>query len=1243
MARIADTFLFRAEAARLDWYRIAVHQAPKGRQIDTGAGKAAFDQRALRTRTADIHLTWGCAAGLGVPLGPFTVWTRAKTAPVLEGVEPFTYQAQGGTGLWWGGREAAFVEVTCTVDDPSRAVALFLYRTSSSLHDMVAATAVPAGSGPTVTLRVRTSGAIGAVLVNGSLTGMQIEPLDVVVNADGWKPVELVGLPVDQPWAGTTYDARDQGPLTAPVPPVEAAIDRLLRGGPPVGWWPFTQSGHPAPPWTAPDPKLLVEEVRADLLPQILELYDGGTPEFEQTLITHQHAVAGPQLGGRTSSLDTTVDLGPWPLLMVPALTDPFLNLATGFGSAYVGERLADGQIAVGCSDFLVTADYEALAPPRGGGGEMAAYAPSPEPHAVVPDPTGLLIGRDGLVPPPVRDAPWRESVRAAWDRRPVTAGLGRMTESAVARFLPASGNPAESLLPPRAAGGFRPFAITAEAAAADRVAFVDGAAEIPIGSGGRQVGYAVAVSDIFGVWSAWRDVAYIGDEPGPQPPRIVSLTLETSYAGTTTCPGRLAVELSTEWLERTPTAIEIVALAFPMATPAAPPPAGLAPGNPTPAGCFRRDLALTFSGDQPTGGGCTVRTLGPDGETPMPAGPGQGDGGRRYAVVADVSLDFSTVARWGVQVWTRRTLAVGASPSSWSPDTAHPAIAVAASPVPVVPLPPPAPPGVPLGSTLDAQGCSHVRVHWSVPGGADVRTCVVWEVAETALRQRCALSTPPPPTDLPGLRLAALWAAYDALSPGDRRNAFRRLREVDGATRELDVTLPKGSTDIHLFVVTTQTTSGVESLWPAGPGAAHEHLQAVISPRLRRPAPPLVRSSVAADGTVTIALEAASAVPVSHFRLLRTRSEAAARSSDSMGPPFDQAAVDTMAPTATDALTGQPVYTATWTGVFPSAWDAWLVRAVAVPVDSVPVQGVRGLLSEASDVISLLVPPGPPDLAPLIGEIWGADHRGVVVRSSTTAPPWATSLGTSRVGGQAGAATVPLVGFAIVEETALVTPPAAAATDEVLQRGARSAGRSPLALWFTRPVAADPVAVTLRVADPLGRVVEQTLTVPGWVPPPPIHLTLVDSFAIAGRGVVLRLACDAPITADTPYVMEIRAVKGPRRFPPLGAVLELPHPAPAIVPRPIEEARIVRDDALHDLLLPLHGQSMSAAFPLAEIPSGTPPFSPRAAIQVVRAAAGGSAGQQAYTVLVPLTAPIRVDVAVAAAEGGRVSVVATL
>jgi len=1222
MARRADSFTFRAQAAQLNWESIVKRLWGAGRgKLDHRATRP--DDKTLRLHSMDIHLAWACSADLGVPLGPFTVWTRETNQDKLTSVPAATFSRPEGVGLWWGGVEAACVEVSCDVLDPSKPVGLFLVRTAPSLYDTVAAAAVtPAG--PTATIRLRCSGATMAVLVNGSNPVVAIQTLESVVNDPSWKPLEIVGLPVDQPWGGTAYDTGDQGPVSALVSPQEAAMMRLIRGGPIAGWAPFTQSGHPAPDWAAPDPKLLVKEVRKDLLPEITRLYDGATREYQQFALTDTRLVDGPQQGGRTSSLETTVDVGPWAMLMLPAMSDPFLNLATGFGSSYCVEPLDPSQIAVGVSDFLVTATYASLKPPHKGPAEMAAYSPRAVSHLMVPDPTGLTAVRAGLVAPPEPDLTWRESITLGWDRLTVTAALGSVTESAVARFDAAAGSPAESLLPKRDSGGWRPFTVSPDKPEGqpgnDRVSVSDGAAEIALGSGGRHVGYGVAVSDIFGIWSSWRDVAYNGNEPGPEPPRVISLALQATYAGSPSCPATLDTEISIEWAERTPAALELVALFFPMALPNSVPPAGLSPTAALPAGCFRRDLGLTFSGDVPAATGCTTVSLNADGDQPMTPGPGQGNGGRRYGLHAPIPLlDFGTTNRWGVQVFARRTLLVGSSPSPWSPDATHPALTNAASPVPVIPLPPPAPPGVPMGSTLDAQGCSHVRVHWSLPGGADVRTIVIWEVAEASLRQRCGLPSRAPDTDSPGVRLAALWAAYDALTPTQRRNAFRRVRELGAGTSELDETLPKGSTDIHLFVVTTVTTSGVDSPWPSGPGAPHEHLQAVIAPRLRRPGPPLARSSVAADGTVTIQLYAASAVPVRAFRLLRTRSEVAARSSDTMGPSFAEPTVDTPTPVGTDPVTGQPIYTATWTGAFPPSWDEWLVRAVALAVDTVPVAAVRGLPSEAGDVVSFLVPPdGPPDLAPLTFELWSGDHRGIVVRSSTTVPARALPLGSHRFTATAGEQIALATPIEDLAETPLTTAPAAAATSAVLERGTRAAGHSPVALWFTRPVATDPVEVTLRLVDPLGRSAEQSVTVPGFVQPPVFHLNVVGVTAVAGRGVVVQLACDADASAEPPYVMGIRATQ---RFHGFGS---LRAPAGPFA-RP-----------------PLFGRTLQGTFPFDEIPLEALPFRPGAVIQVVRRRRSTPPHQGNYAVWVPLVAPVSVAISVISPDGARVSVTAT-
>ena len=159
MARLADSFLFRARAARLDWVEIATRQAAGLREYQLRGADGLADPKQTRLRSMDIHLTWACTAELGVPRGPFTVWIRKRAASKLREVEVRTFFRPEGLGLWWGGVEAALVDITCDVVDPSRPVAVFLYRTSPSLYDAVAAKAVQPGGAGTVTFRIATSGA----------------------------------------------------------------------------------------------------------------------------------------------------------------------------------------------------------------------------------------------------------------------------------------------------------------------------------------------------------------------------------------------------------------------------------------------------------------------------------------------------------------------------------------------------------------------------------------------------------------------------------------------------------------------------------------------------------------------------------------------------------------------------------------------------------------------------------------------------------------------------------------------------------------------------------------------------------------------------------------------------------------------------------------------------------------------------------------------------------------------------
>lgn len=1165
--RLAAPLLFRGEGAVIPWSAMFKDHLVGASHVEGLDPDLLRRQReAVAERPGEVHLRWMCAQELGVPYGPFTVWTR----PARDALKDARFQVRpdsdgDGLRMWLQGETAAVIEVRCDASDPSRPVGLFATLAGAGLVMAVGAAAVMPDANGQARLLVRCSGATSALLVNGRNPSVRIVPLQDIVEDKNWEQVEIVGLPVDQPWAGTEYDASPQGLVTDLTDPRDAAVRRLLRGAPPIGWFPATETARAAPVWKAADPDALVDEVRTDLLPRIEDLYQPGMTPMETAAIRRAFAVDAPQQGTKVSSLPAKAELAPFALLGLPACADPFLALATGFGTAYpVGN---EDRVQVSRQDFLVTAYYART--PLSDDVELAAFIPAPGLHGQVASPSGLVAGRSGLVQPETRDSPWRETVAVSWNRPQATAALGRSTGTALARFdAPAAGAPAESLLPPRASGGWRPLLPGPDgpqgAPGFSRSAVVDAAAVIPLGSGGRSVGYAVAVEDVYGVWSRWEDALYTGDEPRPPAPRVISVRVDTTYAGSSTCPATLVVELAVDWADRTPAGVDLAANFYRMPALSTPPPL-VPPPAPIPPGGFARGIALTFVGDVLSGPEVTVEALDEDGVSVVDPGPLQGDQGRRYRITdAMPTLDFAATARWGVEVWARQSVVVLAGEGPWTPDLAHPALASAASPVPVLPMPPPPLPGVPLGSTPDAQGRSHARISWSLPGGPDPQAVVVWEASETAVRQAAGVAQRAPEGTVPGQRLVHLRAAYDGLSPERRRSVFRELLRLPGSARSTDTVLPKGSTDIHLYAVTTVTPSGVDSGWPTGP-VPHQLLRAFMAPRMVAPAAPRLTAEIGAAGAVTLSLTGGSRVPVATFSLYRTRSANAARSVNTMGPPF--ATVAAVAPplgTAPDPETGELSYAASWSGTFPASWDDWFVRAVAVPVDTVPEEAVRGQRSAASGAVTLTVlPPAGPDLAALTAEVWGPDNRGVVVRTSTSAPEKVTAFGPHRLRSVAAGVAAPLqpLGDLALDPS---SPPASApapGASPLTVRLARAAGTTPLAVWFRRADATRPVDVEVSLADPLGRVTTRTLTVPGVTPPPPVVLELVDSFRIAGRGVVVLLRSPAPADTDPPWRL-----------------------------------RIVAATALGPL-----GRREQATFALPDIPVGQQPFGRNAVIQATR------------------------------------------
>ncbi|QTE30075.1 hypothetical protein [Pengzhenrongella sicca] len=1096
MARIANPSVFRAEAVMIDWNALGRAQQEAGGHVGDAPP---------RTR-----VSWACHGSLGVPHGVFTVWYRrpkaAKLVPSRNPVQSYGSQSL----LTWTGT-AGRVIVQGTVSDPGRPVTVKLCWGAPTPESVVAATS-RTGNG-TLSIDLRTSGATCALVDNLTSPVVSVQPLADIVNADDWTPYELIGLPVDGPLGD--YDGAKQGMLAALTDPTSAALDRLSRGAPPLGWFPVLPSGVIAPDWLTPDLPRMVAVLQAALLPQLGDLYQPGLPEHDQSSITRPTIVPGP--GETTIGVGPTtqIDAAPWPMLAIPTQTDAYLNLALGFGTAYP-PMPSDVVIAVlPPPEFLVTATY--TAGPTidvfgqvigvGPAGEYAAYAP-PVLHGATASPLGLTAARYSLNAPTGIDQPWWENVRLTWPRPIVGAGWGRVTAQAYCRYPTGAGQAEPGCEKNDDWGGWRIGSVPS-ADSAGRTSVIDPYAEIPLGSGGRHLGFGVAHDDIYGVWSPWVETHLDTTEPGAALPILANPALTARYSGSASaCPAHLRVETMLEWSQRTTTGVELTAVLYPMVGPYSPTPPGVGPGV-APAGCRTASWSYTFAGDLPTGVGCTVTPLDQNGYDatqtvpPVPITPGTGQGDpRRFRTDVDLApLDFTGTGRWGVVIWARRATAVGPSPTGWvASDPDRWVIATAGSPVPVVPqvviLP-----GVPLGSMPDAAGSSHVRIAWGAPPNAPVKNWVIWGTSEQNLRDALGLGAAASP--IPGARLLELRGVLAARGEQAQR-AFRRVLEVPehpGSPRAADVPLARGASDLQLFVVTSTTPTGTDSPFPTV--GLDTQTQVFIAPRVVSPAPPLVRTAITETG-VDVDLEVASNVPVGGFRLYRTRVFDAARRADSMGAPTlvpAAAVVDGGGEPLRDVRSGAPLYSASMTLATGAGWQPSYLRAVAVPDTSgVPEQAIRGLLSGESDIVTVATPPpGGPDLAPLVVSDGTPDHLVLVARTSTSAPD-DTAWGAHRAAGSgvttsdADLAALATVALADVVTLGDGTPaPATLPTpgQAVLVRGPRSGGRTPLAVWFARADATADADVGLRLVDPLGRATVQRATAPGVPALPPPTLTL--------------------------------------------------------------------------------------------------------------------------------------------------------
>ncbi|RAP77726.1 hypothetical protein [Paenibacillus montanisoli] len=1124
MPYMFNNALFKAEGAFLDWAVIA------RKNKDRYAGNSRYT----------LQLRWMLSSKLGMPTEPFTVWRRFRglqhPSTQVDFRTETTIWLFNHTIVTWN--EGPMVELSVDVTAPANGGTVYAYSGSPVMSCAVAIHEVAAGNS---TIILKGSHIDGLVASEGlQITAIQGIAQEKLNGEDaGWKPYELVGLPVPQhEWNGIGNHAIDQGMIGALVPPQDAALQRLERGAPQVGWAKTLPTGEPAPVWSLPKfPELVLKEIRRDVLDSMKPVLQN-PPDRQNGILMDVH-LPPPQnsSGKQMSGAGKTTKVAPLPALLIAGGSDPCLALALGFGTAYpaepsgsVRDRLDPGNSLH--YDYMITARWEmGLDGQSAVPYEIAALVPSPDYPLDPPVPANLKTDLMGFLRPLASDNDWRSSVKVSWDR-PADMELFRPRTFAFVRKSLVPDEPVIPLMNERMSGGYRHPIINY--AVADppppdwmQVAGVDREWQIPSATGSRSLRHGICQQDIWGQWSGWGTVDSSVMQPEVDDVRIVTAALQAHYvdAADPICKNSsLTIEFLWDWRIRRPEKIVFAGRLYAAAHHGDPPPDWSVPlGLQRTIGGADGPLDIHFIGDAPSAAGAAIVGLSEDGEQIVGFGPQQGDGARRYRLVlSNFDLNFSLGGHIGLALWAMGQERIAPKRlGSWSKD---PSIITVSDPrPPIVEIP-----VVTLASLPDAAGECHARLSWTAASG-NAAGYYIYESTETKLLVANGRSEPDQAATLSD-RLAEIQQLFDA---NPSRQEFTRRNDRPIMATSTDVTLPKGSTAIHLFVIIAVNAGQVESEWPSG-AEPHKQLTAIAAPRIMKPAPPMLEVQPVLDDNVDPPVYRAEIKVISRpgprvrkVELFRVRVDDAARELGTMGPAIASIADTGGGWTVTKEEDSPNIENVTGKDSPAGSWKRVWYRAAAW-CDADPQRGYLQGRSLASEAAWIVVPPqNPPDLS-AVSSAWSGEGASgdVILKWTSSAPIHKTPLGHHTLQVQANVRK----GASLID----IMSPLAALPDSKPLAGsgvwADQASPNPYAYFalIRRPSETDAVDVRIQMTDPLGRMSERLVQIaPGSILPPPLITGLKVTKRILPPGIVLEWKSNAP-TDDTgfgPYMLSLTAI----------------------------------------------------------------------------------------------------------------------
>ena len=942
-----------------------------------------------------IQLRWMCQPGLGLPRESFKVFRRLSHLPKLKSIDsPTPLQLSTGAlrSLTLGGDSMAVVEIDCQLA-AGQSIQALAYDGQGRILD----SASTSTAGYQV-LRLRSDSIYTvALLGSAAVTAVKGVSANDYANLPDWQLVETVGLPVDASgWAGTGYSLAQQGPVSAPLNPYDAALRRLKIGGPLLGWLPVTDTGIPVTPWKPPVFHGFLTELDKTVLPPVIAMLKstvGMDPSVQANYQSTQNLPPPASVGASPGAGSSQASVPALPQMLMAASSDPFSSLALGFGTALapvtgaVSTNVIDSVQSAfpggdNC-DYMVSVNHTIF----GVHIELADFVIAPRnvplPNTVI-NLSSTLKGRN---PPQIMDGAWSESCLLSWTRvlQPY------FTSPRIASYAAARDNPGAAIsnimLAPRNSGGWSPLVPSRQDddPQGDWVRFVDTELPHPSNINQRTFHYSIAVQDLFGRYSAWKSVDYNFHDDPVEVPAIVSQQLLVTGGIGNSRDATLSLDLAWDWTTRSPKYIELVGTLL-TSTPHTPDPSA-APGTGLQlalSGGPGTTLQIDFTGDipnQPTG--VSVQCLDENRENIVTCGSAQ-SAVRYYRVtVPGFTLDFTGTSEVSLVLYARGVENLPPSlPGPWS----APSVARVASPVPPPAVTPPL--DMQWASSPDVAGVSRARLSWNDVGAFGY---AIYTATETGMLDAAGLAS----ADLTQPFLNRL-ATLRALNFTQLRSAFMRLQDslVTGTVYEVD--LPRGSKVIHGFVVVPVSAAQVDADWPGS-------FYAVAVPHLSVPAESTLelRSGIDTSGHTPIPVVRATVLtrkgaPVAKVELYRASNNAIAQTLENMGPPISSSdsAGWTLLP---DPVTAAGISRADYVDMSVTpGWKTLWYRAVVWSADSPGEIGTRSSPSPAMKI--LLPPPGPPDASDLKVRESGSTATQILVSWLCAAPIPSTQLGPHRI-----------------------------------------------------------------------------------------------------------------------------------------------------------------------------------------------------------------------------------------------------